>query len=159
MVSSGKGRQGHCETPQKCLFLIACHSPFLSVHVQVEGGDTSAPSAKKPKQDMQPPSSSVAPPPPISADSADTSYKSTTAKSKRKRSKGKSRRGNEAPPTTSSGLPSDFFDSGVSKTFHGHGEEVYYESSSDSEEEGMEVKRPGKGTATSGLPSGMYVYT
>lgn len=111
---------------------------------------------------MQSPSSSVAPPPPISADSTATSYKSTTAKSKRKRSKGKSRRGNEAPPTTSSGLPSDFFDSGVSKTFHGHGEEIYYESSSDSEEEGMEVKRPGSrvhGTATSGLPSGMYVYT
>ena len=36
----------------------------------------------------------------------------------------------------SSALPSDFFDSGVSKTFHGHGEEIYYESSSESEGEG-----------------------
>ena len=128
------------------------------MHVQLEGGGVALPNAKKPRQE-QPPSStpSVAPPTPTSVEVTDTSYKSTTSKSKRKRSKGKSSsHGNKAPPTTSSGLPSDFFDSGVSKTFHGHGEEVYYESSSDSDEEKEEKKMTSKGQTTAGgLPTGI----
>lgn len=64
--------------------------------------------------------------------------------------------------TASSALPSDFFDSGVSKTFHGHGEEVYYESSSESEDDkGGRNETPDNGggsrrlqAATPGVPAG-----
>ena len=93
------------------------------------------------------------------ADSADSSYISTT-KSKHKRSKRKSGQAHsKTTSATHSGLPSDFFDSGVSKTFRGHGEEVYYESSSDSEDEQSE-EASGKGQPAPpppGLPSGMLV--
>ena len=114
---------------------------------------------KKPRQEQ--PSNT---PPTLTAskttDSADSSYISTT-KSRHKRSRKKS--GQAHSKTTSatlSGIPSDFFDSGVSKTFRGHGEEVYYESSSDSEDERSE-EAGGKGQQPAppppGVPSGMFV--
>ena len=116
------------------------------------------PLPKKPRQEQpsdNPPTTSVT----KTADSVDSSYISTT-KSKHKRSKRKSGpTSSKTTSTTSSGLPSDFFDSGVSKRFRGHGEEVYYESSSDSEDERSE-EASGKGQLAPpppGVPLGMFV--
>lgn len=124
---------------------------------QVE--EESVPLPKKPRQEQ--PSST----PPVTvvtktADSADSSYISTT-KSKRKKSKRRSGQTSSktTTATTSSGLPLDFFDSGVSKTFRGHGEEVYYESSSDSDDEQSEETNDRRQVAPPppGLPSGVFV--
>jgi hypothetical protein len=62
------------------------------------------------------------------------------------------------PASTKSGLPANFFDSGVNKKFHPHGEEVFYESSeSEGEEEVRQTGKsaPSKGVATVAQPSNL----
>ena len=103
------------------------------------------PLPKKPRPDQ--PSNGTNPS--TNSKPADSSYLSTTKKSKGKKSKKKSSQ-TTTTTTASSVLPSDFFDSGVSKTFHGHGEDVYYESSSESEGEGERRETGADGGGESG---------
>ena len=103
--------------------------PHAYTHDCIQQEEDTHPLSKKPRQDQ--PSNAT---PSANLKTADSSYISTT-KSKRKKSKKKSGHASNTN-SANSALPSDFFDSGVSKTFHSHGEEVYYESSSESEDEG-----------------------
>ena len=66
--------------------------------------------------------------------------------------KSKKKHANTAAPP--SGLPAGFFDSGVSKKFRPHGEEVFYESS-DSEGEVPVTEGVPQATSVSTLPSSL----
>ena len=69
------------------------------------------------------------------------------------------------PAPTPSGLPANFFDSGVSKKFHPHGEEWYYVESDSEEEEGPTepkdtptTKEVAAAPPPSGLPKGIRTH-
>ena len=146
-----------CHIPFLPLAASACPQPkfmthsmklilFVSQYLQLE--EDPPPMSKKPRPDQ----SSNSATPSTNSKTADSSYISTT-KSKRKKSKKKSSQTSNT--TASSALPSDFFDSGVSKTFHGHGEEVYYESSSESEGEGERETAGSGGSRVQATPPGV----